>query len=121
MSVSIDDTIKQAMLEVGMNPASCKKTEKRSSENKFANSLYELAGKLEDLGDVPIGVYKAASSGKSSLRELAKAYLFQHMLKSAVDERLGIGNAGEFEKTASEACLKGEYLAAFSRVINKEN
>lgn len=120
MSVSIDTIIKQAMVEAGIDPLSHGKAEKKSAESKLANSLYELADKLEDLGDIPIGVHKSASSEKSSLRELTKAYLFQQMLKKAVEERFEIGNAGEFKKTASEACLKGAYLAAFDKVVNKE-
>lgn len=120
MSISIDTIIKQAMMEVGVDPAPRKEIEKISSENKLANSLYELAGQLECFGDIPIGVHKSASSEKSSLRELTKAYLFQQMLKSAVEERLGISDAREFEKTASGACLKSQYLAAFGRIVGRE-
>lgn len=115
MSVSIDTIIKQAMVEAGINPVSQGKTEKKSSENKLANSLYELAEELENLGDIPIGVHKTASSDKSSLRELTRAYLFQHMLKNAVEDRLSIHNDENFKKTASEVCLKSKYLEAFAK------
>lgn len=121
MSVSIDTIIKQAMMEAGIDALSHNKPEKKSSESKLANSLYELADKLENLGDTPIGVHKSAGSDKGSLRELTKAYLFQHMLKRAVEERFGINNTRTFEKSASEANIKLAYLYVFKKKCQRVN
>lgn len=120
MNSSIDTIIKQAMLDAGIQPKLEKEAAKKTG-NELADSLYKLAEQLESVGDVPVGAQKAAS-GDNHLRDLTKAYLFQRMLKRAVEDRLGVSSDDNVvEKVASEVCLKGEYLEAFEKRAGLEN
>jgi hypothetical protein len=109
--MSIDSIIKQAMIDAGMNP----EIEKKATGNKLADDLYALASECEKLGSARVGV--KSGSEPSCLRSLTKAYLFQRMLKSAVEDRLGVVNT-EAVKSAGEGepDIRVEYLKAFGKV-----
>ena len=114
--MSIDTLIKQAMADAGLKPE--EETEKKATGNKLADDLYALAAECEKLGNARVGV--KSGSGQSCLRDLTKAYLFQHMLKRAVEDRLGIVNT-EIEKSADDSDIRVEYLKAFEkRAVEKE-
>lgn len=108
--MSIDSIIKQAMADAGLKPE--EETEKKATGNKLADDLYALASSLEKLGNAKVGAVKTAE--QSCLRDLTKAYLFQRMLKSAVEDRLGVTTA-EIEKSAGESDIRVEYLKAFEK------
>lgn len=111
--MSIDSIIKQAMVDAGLKPE--EEIEKKATGNKLADDLYVLASECEKLGNARVGVVKSAE--RSCLRDLTKAYLFQRMLKSAVEDRLGIVNT-ETIKSAGEGepDIRVEYLKAFEKL-----
>lgn len=117
--MSIDSIIKQAMMDAGMKPD--EKIEKKATGNKLADDLYALASECEKLGNARVGAVKAADS---CLRDLTRAYLFQRMLKSAVEDRLGVANT-EIEKSAGELALgsdiRVEYLKAFEKAAMEKD
>lgn len=105
--MSIDALIKQAMAEAGLRPE--EEIEKKATGNKLADNLYAIAAEFEKLGNAKAGV--KAGSEQSCLRDLTKAYLFQRMLKSAVEDRLGIS----YTKSAGDSDIRVEYLNAFEK------
>lgn len=121
--MSIDSIIKQAMVDAGLKPE--EEIEKKATGNKLADDLYALASTLEKLGNAKVGAVKAAE--QSCLRDLTKAYLFHRMLKSAVEDRLGIINT-ETEKSAGELAfypvwelgVKVEYLKAYEKKASEK-
>jgi len=111
--MSIDTLIKQAMTDAGLKPE--EEIEKKATGNKLVDDLYVLAAECEKLGNDRVGVKSGSEQG--CLRDLTKAYLFQRMLKSAVEDRLGIVNT-EIEKSAGDSDIRVEYLKAFEKRAN---
>lgn len=115
--MSIDSIIKQAMADAGLKPE--EEIEKKATGNKLADELYALASTLEKLGNAKVGAVKTAE--QSCLRDLTKAYLFQRMLKSAVEDRLGIVNTETIKSAGEgESDVRVEYLKAFEKLASEK-